>query len=136
MGFFQKTKKLSTEELSFSKQEITSIIRIAVAMCAADGEAHPNEMKMISNEALRFGVSANDFKVLLNKASDMKGDMALANIALMNDAQKRYVCAYLGTLMAIDGDIDDREKALWSLVSTLCELPTMSIADAIKYMAN
>ena len=105
-------------------------------MCAADGEAHPNEMKMISNEALRFGVSANDFKVLLNKASDMKGDMALANIALMNDAQKRYVCAYLGTLMAIDGDIDDREKALWSLVSTLCELPTMSIADAIKYMAN
>lgn len=66
----------------------------------------------------------------------MDSSKALASIATMNDAQKRYVCAYLETLMAIDGDIDEKEKSLWKLVSTLCKLPTMSIADAIKYMAN
>ena len=60
----------------------------------------------------------------------------MAEIATMSDAQKRYVCAYLGMLMAIDGDIDDKEKALWKLVSTICDLPTMSIADAIDYMTN
>ena len=105
-------------------------------MAGADGKAHPNETKMMLQEALRFGIGGDDFKSLLAKASLMDGAEAMANIATMNDAQKRYVCAYLGTLMAIDGDIDDKEKALWQLVSTICKLPTMSIADALKYMAG
>lgn len=137
MGLFDKKKKtVETEELSFNRREMVAIIQIAGAMVGADGVAHPNEKKMMMGEALRFGVGANDFASLLAEASGMEGTEALANIAVMNDAQKRYVCAYLGTLMAIDGDIDDKEKSLWQLVSTLCKLPTMSIADAMKYMAG
>ena len=137
MGLFETKKQtVSTERLSFSRQEMAAIIQIAGAMAGADGKAHPNELKMMANEANRFGISDTDFKTLLSNASSMDSGAAIAEIATMNDAQKRYVCAYLGTLMAIDGEIDNKEKALWQLISTLCKLPTMNIADALAYMAN
>lgn len=125
-----------TENLQFSRQEMAAIIQIAGAMAGADGEAHPNEKKMMLNEAKRFNIDADEFSILLNIASNLEGTDALATISTMTDAQKRYVCAYLGTLIAIDGDVDDKERALWQLISTLCKLPTMSIIDAIEYMAN
>lgn len=137
MGLFKSKKEtVSTENLSFSKREMSAILNLATAMAGADGRAHPNEMKMMVNECLRFGIDADEAKMLLSQSSKMEGSEALAIIAVMTDAQKRYVCAYLGTLMAIDGDIDDNEKALWSLVSALCKLPKMTIADALEYMAN
>lgn len=137
MGLFgQKKHTVRTENLQFSRQEMAAIIQIAGAMAGADGEAHPNEKKMMINEAKRFNIDADEFSSLLNIASNLEGTDALATISTMTDAQKRYVCAYLGTLIAIDGDVDDKERALWQLISTLYKLPTMSIADAIEYMAN
>lgn len=115
---------------------MAAIIQVAGAMAGADGNAHPNETKMMMQEAIRFGISGEDFASLLQQASKTEGTAAMVEIATMSDAQKRYVCAYLGTLMAIDGDIDDKEKALWQLVSTICKLPSMTIADAIEYMAG
>ena len=124
------------ENLKFSRTEMAAILYWAGLMAAADGKAHPNEVKMMVNEANRFGISVTDNKSLLDLAGTMTAESALAEVATMSDAQKRYVCAYLGTLMAIDGDIDDKEMALWQMVSSLCKLPTMNIADAIHYMAN
>lgn len=137
MGLFDSRKKtVETEELSFNRREMMAILKMAGAMAGADGRAHPNEIKMMINECLRFGIDAEESKMLLSQSTDMEGTEALAIIAVMTDAQKRYVCAYLGTLMAIDGNINDNEKSMWQLVSTLCKLPTMSITDALEYMAN
>lgn len=66
----------------------------------------------------------------------MESSLAIALIAGMDDERKKYVASYLGTIMAADGDIDDRELVLWQLVSTLCDLPTMSVGDAISNMKN
>ena len=52
----------------------------------------------------------------------------------MTYEQKKYVAAYLGTLMASDKDINDKELALWRLLSKLCGLPSMNITDAVEYM--
>ena len=137
MGLFDSRKKtVETEELSFNRREMMAILKMAGAMAGADGRAHPNEIKMMINECLRFGIDAEESKMLLSQSTDMEGTEAMAIIAVMTDAQKRYVCAYLGSLMAIDGNINDNEKSLWQLVSTLCKLPTMSITDALEYMAN
>lgn len=137
MGLFDSRKKtVETEELSFNRREMMAILKMAGAMAGADGRAHPNEIKMMINECLRFGIDAEESKMLLSQSTDMEGTEAMAIIAVMTDAQKRYVCAYLGTLMAIDGNINDNEKSMWQLVSTLCKLPTMSITDALEYMAN
>lgn len=136
MGLFNRTKTVNTENLSFNRMEMKAILKIAGAMAGADGKAHPNEVKMMMNECRRFGIDATEAGIILSEVKDMDGADAMAAIATMTDAQKRYVCAYLGTMIAIDGDIDDKETALWQLISTLCKLPTMNIVDAMKYMAN
>ncbi len=137
MGLFNgKKKSVGTEELSFNRREMMAILKMAGAMAGADGRAHPNEVKMMINECLRFGIDAEESSKLLSQSTNMDGSEAMATIAIMTDAQKRYVCAYLGSLMAIDGNIDDNERTMWQLVSTLCKLPTMTISDALEYMAN
>ena len=136
MGLFSK-HTVSSDELHFSKNEMVAILKVAVAMASADGEIHENETAMMAKECLRFGiVDINEAHQLIKDSQEMDPGKAIAEIATMNDSQKKYVCAYLGTMMAIDGDIDDKEMSLWKLISTLCKLPTMSAADAIKYMSK
>ena len=122
--------------LSFSYKEMAAIISLARIMSIADGKADKNESIMIANEALRFGISSDDLKSLLQQANDMNTIEIVSIIAVMTDAQKRYVTAFLGTLMAIDGDIDDNEMKLWSFVSMACKLPEMNIREAIEIMKN
>ena len=124
------------EYLEFSQREMAAVINLATMMASADGHVDEEEKLMIANEAMRFNLTPDKFKQRVELAKTIKGEEALALIATMNDAQKRYVTAYLGTLMAINGDIDDKEMALWTLVSTICKLPTMTIDEAIDYMAN
>ena len=66
----------------------------------------------------------------------MEPVVAIAIISKMTEEEKRYVAAFLGAIIAIDGDINQEELKIWRIVSTFCELPTMSIADAISYMAK
>lgn len=122
------------ESLQFSHREMAAIIALAKAMALADGSLDKREVSMMSKEALRFGIAPKDFMNLLQKSDGMEPEETFAVIAIMNDAQKRYVTAYLGTMMAVDGDIDDAERTLWNFVSLICKLPTMSLVDAISYM--
>ena len=124
------------EQLSFSNVEMAAIIKTALAMAAADGKVDDTEKAMIAIEAMRFNLASEKFESLLKLANDMSATDSMAMIAGMKAPEKRYVAAYLGTMIAADGDIDDKEMALWRLISTLCDLPTMNIADAIQYMAN
>lgn len=66
----------------------------------------------------------------------MNSSTALSIISTMKDEEKRYVTAYLGTMIAADRDINDKEVALWGLISTLCDLPTMTINEAIELISN
>ncbi|MBR1774125.1 MAG: TerB family tellurite resistance protein [Bacteroidales bacterium] len=124
------------ENFSFTKQEMAAVIKMAGIMVAADGIVHQNEKEMMTKEVMRFNIPLNEVAMLVEKAKTMESDVAIATIAIMTDAQKRYVTAYLGAMIAIDGDVDDKEVALWSLVSQICHLPNMTIAEAIDYLDN
>ena len=50
--------------------------------------------------------------------------------------RKEYVSSYLAIIMISDGEIDDKEVALWQLVSLLCGLPEMDVNQAIDNMNN
>ena len=54
----------------------------------------------------------------------------------MDEEKKRYVAALLGTILIIDGDVDDDELKLWRFTSEICSLPTMSIGEAVLYLDN
>lgn len=122
--------------MTFSGKELVAIISVAKKMVMADEKVEPGELAVMSAELMRFGVQQKQLSTLFIASDNMESSLAIALIAGMDDERKKYVASYLGTIMAADGDIDDRELVLWQLVSTLCDLPTMSVGDAISNMKN
>lgn len=122
--------------MRFSYNELTAILNIGNAMIMADGRVDKSETELLSNELLSFGVSLNDAKKLMEASVSMRPAEAMAIISSFNYEQKKYVSSFLGTIMASDGDIDERELALWKLVSAICGLPAMTISEAIDNMCS
>ncbi|MBP5506284.1 MAG: tellurite resistance protein TerB [Prevotella sp.] len=122
--------------MDFNRDELMAIAKIANAMIAADGKVEENEMSSWTLEMERFGIAEAEFRTLYEQSEELDFVNALSVISNFDEERKRYVGAFLGTLMAIDGDIDDAELKLWQLVSTFCDLPTMSLGEALAYMAE
>ena len=122
--------------LSFNRFEYAAIVKLAGVMASADGKVHDNEKLMMLAEGLRFNLTGEKFKEVIELSKGLTPSDSLSFISKMDDVHKRYVAAYLGTMIAIDNDIDDKEIQFWTLVSTLAGLPTMNIAEAQQYMSN
>ena len=122
--------------MTFSGQELTAIIKMAKSMVLADGKIEPSEIAVMTREFMRFGVLQDQVDLLLKASDSIEASQAVALIARMDEERKKYVASYLGIIMASDGDIDDNELALWTLISTLCGLPTMTVMDAINNMKD
>lgn len=105
-------------------------------MVLADGKIESSEIAVMTREFMRFGVPQNQVDILLKASDSIEASQAVALIAGMDEERKKYVASYLGVIMAADGDIDDNELALWTLISTLCGLPTMTVMDAINNMKD
>ena len=120
--------------MKFNKVEMTAILSMVHAMMIADGRVDDAETSVISAEMVKFGVPLEDFKILFTRGMEMDASYSIEIVSKMTYEQKKYVAAYLGTIMAIDGNIDDKEMALWRLLSKLCGLPTMSVMDAIEFL--
>ena len=122
--------------MTFSGQELTAIIKMAKSMVLADGKIEPSEIAVMTREFMRFGVLQDQVDLLLKASDNIEASQAVTLIARMDEERKKYVASYLGVIMASDGDIDDNELALWTLISTLCGLPTMTVMDAINNMKD
>ena len=122
--------------MTFSGQELTAIIKMAKSMVLADGKIEPSEIAVMTREFMRFGILQDQVDLLLKASDSIEASQAVALIARMDEERKKYVASYLGVIMASDGDIDDNELALWTLISTLCGLPTMTVMEAINNMKN
>ena len=122
-------------KLHFYKDELTAIFRIALSMVLADGKVTELEMGGLSSELNRFGIRGNQIDKLLADAKAMPASNAISIISMLTSEEKRYVTAFLGALMAIDG-VDPAEMQLWVLTSDLCGLPTMSINEAQTIMSE
>ena len=124
------------QHLQFNTLELSAIVKLAKVMAAADGHLDVKELAVIANEAKRFGIPKDDLNLILSTGDAMEASDSIIIVKAMDTKRKKYVAAYLGCIMAIDGDIDDKELAFWQLVSTLAGLPTMSINEAINYMSE
>ncbi len=120
----------------FTNQELAAILRLAHAMANADGKITNEETQMIVLEMKRFGVGLNNAQLIAEIGDKMSYGECCQMVSNMTAEEKKYVTAFLGTLICADGDVDDSEMKLWSLISTLCDLPTMNIFEAVKIMAN
>lgn len=112
----------------FSNIEKVAIVNIAINMEAADGKSEASEHLINTLVFQKLQINTND----LNAAKEMSAIDAMNVISTMTETKKDFICAFLGSLMAVDGDIDASEMALWRLVSTICKFPTMNIPNAIE----
>ena len=122
--------------MKFSTKEFSAVLHLSKAMIAADGKVAQIELAAIANEFKRFNIGTAMTDTLLQKADNIEFSEAIAIVSGMNQENKRYVAAFLGAIMAVDMNISDSEMALWKLISTLCELPTMTVKEAISIMAS
>ncbi len=122
--------------MKFNRLQLSAITNLALAMAKADGKVEQTELIFIALELNRFGLNEEDANAIINGADEMNSSTALAIVSTMKDEEKRYVTAYLGTMIAADKDIDDKEVALWGLISALCDLPTMTIKEAVELIGN
>jgi uncharacterized tellurite resistance protein B-like protein len=107
----------------FSDLELSAILRLAHAMANADGKITEAETAMIILELNRFGVDQVKAQKLAEIGDKMGYPEACQIVSRMTSEEKRYVTAYLGAMICIDGDIDESETKLWSLITVLCDLP-------------
>lgn len=122
--------------MEFTGKELAAVLRFGITMVAADGRNDASEMDVIKNELMRFGASAGQMIALTNEARKMDPDEAIRIISGFDDERKKYVASYLAIIMIADGNIDDKELALWQMASLLCGLPEMDIQQAVDNMNN
>ncbi len=120
--------------MTFNGLEMSAVTKLALVMAAADGKVEKTELAYMALEMTRFGIK--DAEPILNGAQAMDPTIAMAIVEKFDYERKKYVAAYLGAMMAADGDIADKELAIWRLTSTLCGLPSMNIQEAINHIKN
>lgn len=118
----------------FTNQELAAIFRMATVVAGADGNISNEETALMALELLRFGVSEEKSQVIMKEALALSPAEACVIISKMTNEEKRYVTAYLGTMICADGKIEDSEMRAWALTSKICSLPTMSLSDAIEIL--
>lgn len=114
----------------FSEREKRAIMAVVCAMGGADDKVDPREAILIKLVSDKVGIDVQKHTPL----TDL--EEALNVISAMTAEEKRFVCAYLGRLITIDRDIDPREVVLWNVFSSRCNFPSMSLADAERYIGN
>lgn len=121
--------------MTFNKEEKIAIAKVGKILVLADGSINENEMAAYDLELKRVGVKdSEELLEVLDGAEALDAAEACLILSKMDDERKKYVTAFLGTLIVIDGEKDPRELAAWGVVTKFCGLPNMSIADAVAYM--
>lgn len=116
--------------LTFTNLEKAAVANVSAAMQCADGKSDPKEYALNLLFMTRFDITSSE----LNQAQEMELFDAMTVLKMMTDDKKRCVSAILGSIILVDGDVDDREVSLWRLISSICKFPTMSLAEAPNIM--
>lgn len=124
-------QNFSIMNLQFSRKELVAIIALADTMIKADGKIDPREQMTFALEMTRLGARQDNWSDLLADSQKIEPEVIISTISSLGNESKKYVAAFLTTLMAVDGNIADAERKLWNMVSILCKLPTMSVKEAL-----
>lgn len=120
--------------MNLTDNELAAITKYAHAMANVDGKVENSELAYMALEMARCGIK--DPIPIFNLANSMTSEKALSIIRELNPEGKKYASAYMGAMMAADGKIKDKELALWKVFIQMCNLPSMSIIEALDYVST
>lgn len=116
-----------------NSQQLAALIKAAYAMVAADGEINKNETDVVVHELKNFNVTENDLPRLLAMSEAMDSSEMFRHLSSLSLDEKKYVSGFLAVIMIADGNIDDKEVAVWQLTCSLANFPSMSMKESIEY---
>lgn len=124
--------------MQFSGKEMAAILKAAKMMALADGIMTSEEKDVIKRDLKSFGIQIDTIESIAieHKADSMEGSEVIAILSNMTIDQKKYVCGYLAAVMVADGEVDEKEQKLWSLMSMFADFPTMTLREAIAFWTN
>ena len=82
----------------FTSKEKQAIQRLIAAMAMADGKIEMSELILNSVVNSKIGISTED----VDASNSMDLQQAVTIVKQMTPEEKRLVCAYLGSMLAID----------------------------------
>lgn len=119
--------------MTFTEKQLAAILKQAFVLAKADGKFTDKEKTAFMFELLKFGVSSDRVQSILELADSMDAAESLAAIATLTLEQKKYVNGFFSAVIVSDGNIDDKELTIWSIISALCDLPEMTLAEALNF---
>ena len=122
--------------MKYTGLELSAIVKLATAMILADGKIEESEQTALTMEMLKFGIKQDDLKSILATTQTLDYSYAIAIVSAMDVEQKKYVTGFLAFIMTSDGDIASSEIETWRLISTLAQLPTMTVLEALDFWNN
>ena len=124
--------------MQFSGKEMAATLKTAKMMALADGKMTSEEKEVIKRDLSSFDIKIDtiDSIAMEHLADNMSGKELILTLSNMTTEQKKYVCGYLAAVMVADGEVDDSEQKLWTLLSLMADFPTMTIGEAISYWHN
>ena len=120
--------------INFNREELAAVLKMVNAMIAVDGKIEDVETSLLGREMVRLKVNESEFNIAYNRSGEMKYGEALRTISMFDWPRKKYLSAFLGTIIAIDGELNTDEIKLWNYTAELCELPCLSLEEATEIM--
>ena len=122
--------------MKYTGLELSAIVKLATAMILADGKIEESEQTALTMEMLKFGIKQDDLNSILATTQTLDYSYAITIVSAMDVEQKKYVTGFLAFIMASDGEIASSEIETWRLISTLAQLPTMTVLEALNFWNN
>jgi len=122
--------------MNFQGVELAAMTKLAQMMVNADGVVDKKELAVIAVELMRFGVTREEAEDIVHAADAFNVEDIVPTIKAMGKEEKKYIGAYLATIMASDGQIVDAEVKMWNVISLLCGIPDMSVTEALELLKN
>ena len=110
----------------FTSKEKQAIVKVAAEMQIADGNANQREITLNIAVFKEIQVEPSE----LDAGLELPFMEAVNIISNMTNIEKDFVSAFLGSIIIADGEINEKEIALWRMLTSLCGFPIMSLSDA------
>lgn len=110
----------------FTNSEKQAIYRLLMDMSLIDNDIDSTEVILTMAIVEKLNISDYD----RDRATAITIDYALETVANMTSTEKDFVCSALGTMIAIDGEVNPKEMLLWGIITARCGFPEMNLMEA------